>query len=395
MARSARNHHLSARRRDGAAVSPLELFFDLVFVLAITQCSSLMASGHGWRTVGQGLLVLGVLWWSWVGYAWLTSVVDPDDGVVRLVVFVATAGMLVVALCVPQAFDGRAVALTLAAAYGVVRAAHIGLFLIASEDDPGLRRSVLGLAVGTVVGVALVAVAAVCEGWPRGALWLLALLIDMGVPFTFGSEGWHLEPHHFMERHGLIVIIALGESIVALGVGAEVGVTPGVVVAAVLGVSLAAAMWWTYFDVGSLLAGRRLTELPAGKEQNEMARDAYSFLHFPIVAGVVLAALGLEHVLSHVTEPLDTVPAFALGGGVAVFLLGQVAFKRRATGMLGTQRLLAAAVSLASSLLFLAVDAWLSVALAALVVWALVVYELFHYAQVRAEIRAWDPHGEA
>ena len=129
---------------------PLELFFDLVFVLAITQCSTLMESGHGWRTVVQGLLVLGLLWWSWVGYAWLTSVVDPDDGVPRIVMFVAMAGMLVVALCVPEAFESRALGLTLAAAYGVVRAAHIGLFAIASSDDPQLRRSVMGLGRGHV-----------------------------------------------------------------------------------------------------------------------------------------------------------------------------------------------------------------------------------------------------
>src|SRR3954469_1683731 len=197
MADASRAHRISTRRRDGATVTPLELFFDLVFVLAITQCTALMESGHGWRTVGQGLLVLGVLWWSWVGYAWLTSVVDPDEGLVRVVMFVAMAGMLVIALCVPHAFDDRALGLTLAGAYAVVRAAHIGLFAIASTDDPLLRRAVIGLGCGAVVGVSLVAVAARCDGWVQGALWLVAIAIDMAVPFLFGSEGWHLEPAHF------------------------------------------------------------------------------------------------------------------------------------------------------------------------------------------------------
>ena len=251
--------------------------------------------------------------------------------------------MLVVALCVPEAFDDRALGLTLAAAYGVVRAAHIGLFAIASRDDPQLRRSVTVWRWARSSGVALVALRRSADGWVQGALWAVALLVDMAVPFLFGSEGWHLEPGHFAERHGLIVLIALGESIVALGVGTSVGLTAGVVAAAVLGVALAAAMWWSYFDVGSQLAARRFAETPPGQVQNEMARDAYSLLHFPIVAGVVLVALALEHVLSHVDEPLDTVASVALGGGIALFLFGQIAFKLRMTGILARQRVVPAA----------------------------------------------------
>ena len=385
-----RAHRISTRHRDGATVTPLELFFDLVFVLAITQCSSLMESGHGWRTVGQGVLVLGVLWWSWVGYAWLTSVVDPDDGLVRVVMFVAMAAMLVVALCVPEAFDNRGLGLTLAGAYAVVRSAHIGLFMIASTDDPRLRRSVISLGCGATVGVALVAVAALCDGWVQGALWLTALAIDMAVPFLFGSDGWHLEPHHFAERHGLIVLIALGESIVALGAGTTIGLTAGVVAAAVLGVALAAAMWWTYFDVGSLRAAQALENEPPGQVQNEMARDAYSLLHFPVVAGVVLVALGLEHVLAHVAEPLDDVSSVVLAGGVALFLLGQVAFKYRLSHLFSYHRIVVAACYLAAIPLFRVVDAWAALTIAAVVAWALVGYEVRHYADVRAAVRGRD-----
>jgi len=390
MTETGRPHRISARRRDGAAVTPLELFFDLVFVLAITQCSSLMDSGHGWRTVVQGLLVLGVLWWSWVGYAWLTSLVDPDEGLTRLVMFVAMAAMLVVALCVPQAFDDRAIGLTLAGGYAVVRAAHIGLFSIASTDDPRLRRSVISLGCGALVGVSLVAIAALCDGWVQGALWLVALIIDMAVPFLLGSDGWHIEPHHFAERHGLIVLIALGESIVALGAATSVGITAGVVGGAVLGVILAAAMWWSYFDVGSMLAARRLAELPPGQEQNEMARDGYSLLHYPIVAGVVLVALALEHVLAHVSEPLDDVASVALGGGLALFLVGQVAFKLRMTGTLARQRVVPAVVLLVAIPLFRSVDGWVALACAGAVMWLLIAWELYQYRDVRDEIRRWD-----
>jgi len=382
-------HHLRihAGRRDGATVTPLELFFDLVFVLALTRCSALMGSEHLWRNVAQGLLVLAVLWWAWVGYAWLTSLVDPDEWLPRLVLFVAMAGMLVMAICVPHAFDDQAFALAFAGAYAVVRIAHIFLFAIAAEDDPQLARSVFALAVGMVIGVSLIAVAAFCDGWVQGLLWLLALAIDMGGPFVFGSEGWHIEPAHFAERHGLIVIIALGESIVSLGAGAGDQLDGGMLATAVLGVFLAAASWWSYFDVGSVLAARRLVEMPPGKEQNEMARDGYSFLHYPIVAGVVLVAFGLHHALAHVTEPLDAISAVAVGGGLAVFLAGQVAFKYRLLGLLSRQRVVAVLVTLASIPLLQSVDAWLGVTISAVIMWGLIGFELWRYGDAREEAR--------
>ena len=139
--------------RAGERVSPLELFFDLVFVLAITQCTALMSHDPTWRGIGRGLVVLGLLWWSWGGYAWLTSVVDPDEGGVRLVLFAAMAALLVTSLCVPDAFGD--LGLTLALAYGGVRAAHIALFMLASRDDAGLRKAVVGLAVSTAIGVGI------------------------------------------------------------------------------------------------------------------------------------------------------------------------------------------------------------------------------------------------
>ena len=227
-----RTPHLTAVLRDEERVTPLELFFDLVFVLAITQCTALMSASPTWVGLAKGLLVLGVLWWSWVGYAWLTSVVDPEEGTVRLAMFAAMAALLVVALCVPRAFGGSA--LLFACAYAGLRAAHIVLFLVASRDDPALRHSVIGLAGSTAIGAGLLLAASSTDGAPQGGLWALALLLDMAGPFFFGSEGWKLVPGHFAERHGLIVLIALGESIVAIGVGAQAGVDAGVVVAAVL-----------------------------------------------------------------------------------------------------------------------------------------------------------------
>lgn len=180
----------TVRREAGARVTPLELSFDLVFVLALTQCTALMAETPTWEGLARGLLLLGVLWWAWVGYSWLTSVVDPEEGAVRLVLFAAMAGLLVAALCVPEAFGDAG--LLFACAYGVVRSAHIALFVLASRDDPGLRRSVTGLAAGTAIGVGLLVAASFADGALQGGLWALALTLDMGEPLVFGSEGWRL-----------------------------------------------------------------------------------------------------------------------------------------------------------------------------------------------------------
>ena len=227
----ARPRRLTAVLREEERVTPLELFFDLVFVLAITQCTALMAAEPTWVGLPRGLAVLAVLWWCWGGYAWLTSVVDPEEGAVRLAMFGAMAGLLVAALCVPEAFDDSA--LLFACAYGVVRVAHIALFVLASRDDPGTALFRRRLPRAPPIGVGLLIAAAFADGWVQGALWVVALLIDIGGPAVFGVEGWKLVPGHFAERHGLIVIIALGESIVAIGIGAVGEVDAGVVAAAV------------------------------------------------------------------------------------------------------------------------------------------------------------------
>ena len=371
--------------REEERVTPLELFFDLVFVLAITQCTALMAAVPTWEGMAQGLLVLGILWWSWVGYAWLTSVVDPEEGVVRLTIFAAMAALLVVSLCVPEAFGD--LGLLLACAYAVVRFAQIALFLVASRDDPALRRSVNGLGASTAVGVGLIVAASFADDQLQGGLWTLALLLDMGGPYLFGSEGWKLVPGHFAERHGLIVIIALGESIVAIGVGAEGGVDAGVVVTAVLGIAVAAALWWLYFDVVALVAERRLSNAAVGREQNEIARDSFSYLHFPMVAGIVLLALGLKKTLEHVDDPLKLVPAVALLGGTALYLLAHVAFRMRNVHRFSTQRLLCAAVLLALVPAAVELPALATLGILSAVLAALIAYERVHFAELRERLR--------
>jgi low temperature requirement protein LtrA len=380
-----RPSRLSATLRDGERVTPLELFFDLVFVLAITQCTALMAHHPTWSGLAQGLLVLGMLWWAWTGYSWLTSVIDPEEGAVRLVIFGAMAALLLVSLCVPEAFGNLALAFALI--YGVVRTAHIALFMLASPEDDALRHSVLGLAASTAVAVVLLATASLFDGLAQGALWALALLLDMGGPYFFGSEGWKLVPGHFAERHGLIVIIALGESIVAIGVGASHTLTLGIGTAAVLGVALTAAMWWVYFDIVAIVAGRRLAEAEVGRVQNEMARDSYSYLHLPMVAGIVLVALGLKTTIAHTDGHLHTVPAFALLGGLALYLLGHVAFRYRHIHTINRQRLLLAIVLLILVPAAAEVPALVSLAVANLLLWTMIAYETRSYGEGRQQVR--------
>jgi low temperature requirement protein LtrA len=375
-------------RGDQEAVTPLELFFDLVFVLALTQCTALMAAEPTWEGLAKGILVLGVLWWSWVGYAWLTSVIDPEEGAVRLVIFAAMAAMLVAALCVPEAFGDAA--LIFAIAYAFVRIAHIALFVLSSSEDPNLRKSVVGLGWSTAVGVGLLLAASFLDGVAQGALWALALTSDMAGPAFFGVDGWKLSAHHFAERHGLIVIIALGESIVAIGVGVTGDIDIGVVTAAVLGTVVAAALWWLYFDVVALVAGRRLASAQPGREQNAMARDSYSFLHFPMVAGIVLVALGMKKTLGHVGDPLKLVPAAALFGGAALYLLAHVAFRYRHVQTLNTRRL-ALAVLLAALIALIALGVHLpalaSIAILAALLVVLIVVETHSYGDSRVRTR--------
>jgi low temperature requirement protein LtrA len=375
-------------RREEERVTPLELFFDLVFVLALTQCTSLIAHEPTWTGMAKGVLVLSVLWWAWVGYAWLTSVVDPEEGVIRLAILVAMAGFLVAALCAPEAFGDQG--LTFAVAYGIVRGAHIWLFVAASGDDDGLRQAVVRLGVTTTVGVGLLAVASTLDDGPQLAVWALALLLDLGGTLAIDPTGWRLEPAHFAERHGLIIIIALGESIVAIG-GGVADLDGGVLAAAALGLVLSFGMWWLYFDTVSWMTTRRLSEV-TGRARNALARDAYSFLHLPMVAGIVLVAFGMHEALAHVGDPLHREPALALFGGTALYLLGHVAFYWRNTKVLKPHRWIGGVALLALSFVGTEVDALTSIALVVVAVAAVIGYENVRYAEVRQQVRSEVHH---
>jgi len=371
--------------RTGSKVRFLELFFDLVFVLAFTQSTALIVAHPTWEGVMQGMFAVALLWWAWGGYAWLTSTVDPEEGLVRFAMFGAMAGMLVVALSVPEAFGERALAFAIA--YGVVRFAHIALFVLASQGDANLRSSVTSLAVSSGVGVGLIVTASFLDGTSQLVCWAVAIVIDFGGPALFGVAGWKIVPAHFAERYGLIIILVLGESIVVLGVGVHLDLTAGLIAAAILGVALASALWWAYFDVVAIVTEERLTNKTPGREQNAFARDSYSYLHLPMAAGVVLVAVGLENTLEHYDEPLSTIATFALQGGVALYLLAHVALRLRGAHTLNAHRLIIAILLIAAVPAGRELPAVWNLAAVNLVVWAMIGYETWTYGAARAEVR--------
>ncbi|MFN2617531.1 MAG: low temperature requirement protein A [Thermoleophilaceae bacterium] len=366
-------------------VTPLELFFDLVFVFAITQVTSLMSTLPTWQGLAQGMLVLAALWWAWAAYAWLTNTLASDDRLARLGIFSAMAAMLVAALAAPKAFGDEGV--LFGCAYFVVRVLHIVVYAQGSPDV-GVRQAVTRLAPTAVGAPALLIVAGFMDDAVQGLLWAAALAIDYAGPAIMGPGGWRMSPAHFAERFGLIIIIALGESIVAIGVGASgPRLDAGVVVAAVLAVAAVAALWWAYFDVVAIVAERKFREA-RGEAQIRIARDSYSYLHLPMIAGIVLLALGIKKTVAAFDAPLDTVPAAALCGGIALYLLGHIGFRLRNVGTLNRQRLATALLLLALIPLATQVDALVALAGVTAASCGLVAYEATRFADARARVRA-------
>ena len=371
---------------EGQRVTPLELFFDLVFVFAITQVTGFLADHLTWGGLLRGLMLLGALWWAWAAYAWLTNTLNPEEGGVRLAVFGVMAAMLVVSLATPRAFSTDGV--TFGVAYFTVRALHLVLYAIAGWGDRDLLRAVLRIVPTAIIGPSLILMAAFLDDAPQLPLWGAALAVDyFGVLFG-RMRGWRVSPEHFVERHGLVVIIALGESIVAIGVGAAgLPLDADLIAAAVLGIVVAAALWWSYFDWTAYVSKARLAEA-TGVERATLARDLYSYLHLPMVAGIVLFALGMKETLAHLDEPLGSIPALGLSGGLALYLLAHVALRLRIGGGLGHGRPAASILLLGLLPVVGRVPALTALGMVATVCVALIAYEALRYPHARAWIRS-------
>jgi low temperature requirement protein LtrA len=387
--------------QEQASVTPLELFFDLVFVFALTQVTAFMADELSWHGILRGALVMMLLWWAWTGYAWLASVASAEERPIKLVLLTGMAAMFVLALCIPEAFDDLPGGLTgpvvLAICYLLFRVMHFMMFLIIAREDAGLRSQLLRFAPSVFISSMVLLVASQFEGWLQTGLWMLALVADYLGTALAGFSGWRLPaPGHFSERHGLIIIVALGESFVAIGVGvAQEPISWVIVIASVLGLILASALWWAYFDVSALLGEHALATEPV-ETRARLARNAYSFAHLPLVLGIVLVAFGLKEVLLYVSDssehslidPLPGVALAALVGGVVLYLLGHVVFKWLTVHTVSVVRLAAAGALLLTIPLIAGQPALVQLGVVALLVACAVLVESVLFAESRRKIRA-------
>jgi low temperature requirement protein LtrA len=366
-------------------VTPRELFFDLVFVFAFTQVTTLIADDPTFAGIGRGVLVLGALWWPWTAYAWLTNTVDPEEGFIGAALLVALIAMFLAALAVPRVFGDDGV--LFGAAFLVVVAMHLALYALAGRGNRELLVAVRRLAPWTLVGATLILIAGFADG-ARTWLWIAALACTYVGAGMSGSTGWRVFPSHLAERYGLVLIIALGEAFVAIGIGvSKIGL--GEVAAAILGLLVATSFWLAYFDFFSIRGERMLADL-RGPDRVALARDVYAYAHLPMIVGIVLFAFAMKTIVGHVGDELDSVAAFALCGGSALYLLTysaiRIRIERRVTASRG--RFVAALVLLLVLPLATVVPALAALALVTAVWLALHTYELVWWREARAESRS-------
>jgi low temperature requirement protein LtrA len=387
------------------AATTIELFFDLVFVFALTRVTDWMADEPDLTRVVRGVLIISVMWWCWVGYSWLCNVVKADEGVMRVGMFAAMGAMFVGAVTIPEAFEdlpgGIHGPTVFAFCYFAVRAVHLTLFWVASGSDPTLRGQVLRFLPSMLGGTVLLLVAAQTSGTTQTLLWLAALLFDYLGTFLGGSN-WRIgSAGHFVERHGLIIIVALGESVVSIGIGvAALPISWPIVIGSLLGLAVVSALWWAYFDVTALLAERAMTAA-RGTRLIRLARGGYTFLHLPMVIGIIMGALGLKKALEYsgdeehhtLADPLYGIPLIALYGGAALYLLAHVWFKRYLTGRLNVERLVLGVLLVAVIPLMALTPAIVSLAVLTVLLVVLVAWETHRFAEERHAVRHGEHHG--
>lgn len=359
-------------------VTTLELFYDLVFVFAITQVSHLLLRHLDWTGVGQATLVLLVVWWSWNYTTWVTNELDPESGVVRLLMIALMLASLLMAVAIPEAFGSRA--LLFAGAYVAIQVGR-HLFLTFAASGPGTHERMRASRIliwFCAAGVFWIA-GALADGPARTLLWLVALLIDYGAPAVtyrvpglpaVTPEAWNVSVSHFAERFQLFVIIALGETIVLTGATTSgLNLTTTRVLAFAVAFLIAAALWWLYFDYVARIAERRL-EL--ARNRTQLARDGYTYLHVVLIAGVIVSAVGDELVIAHPGEALPGPEVAAIVAGPAIYLLGHALFRLRMAGSISWKRLGGAIACVAVGVIGSGLDA-LVVALLVLAVLSVVI----------------------
>lgn len=375
-------------------VSTLELFFDLVFAFTLTQLTVLLADHLSLAAVAQVLLIFGVLWWMYGGYAWLTNTRTPDSTPERLLLLAGMSGFLVVGLAIPHGFSQRGEAASGAAlglGYLIVVLVHASLYY-------RLNRNIMRIAPFNVTSALLVILAGVVGGPAAYGLWAAALAIQVLSPLIAHPGGrFEIQPAHFVERHGALIIVALGESVAAVGISASrQAMTGSLVSAAIIGLALSAALWWAYFGTGDDDRAEHAFTAASREERPGLALSAYFFAHIPMLLGIVAVAAGVTLTIGHATQTRPLGQALALGGGVALFVAGDAWFRAALHIGPAWPRLAVAVFALAATALgvTVAIEAELAVLLAALV--AMLTAER-HAAtrSVPAPVRRWRRGGRA
>jgi low temperature requirement protein LtrA len=355
--------------------SPVELLWDLVFVFAVTQVTTLLSRDLSWAGLGRSMLVLALVWWAWSAFVWAANAQDTGSPTLRLVLLLAMVLTFVAGLSLPHAFEDEAPVFALA--YAAVRLLHLGLYADASRRGNASWAAIAGFGVTVLIGMALLVAGAVVGGTAQVVLWVLAAAIDYAGPAWLTRERLrglqHVAVAHFAERYSLFVIICLGESIVAIGVGASEETFDAQLVAGVtLGLLITVALWWTYFDRFATVAEERLR---THDDPVLAAADAYSYLHLVIVAGIIVFAVGVKVAVHDLGAPLDDSTRLALCGGVALYLAGHVAFRLRIAGSVGVEKLVAAAALLVLYAVGAGLAAWALAGAVTVVLGAMCAYE--------------------
>lgn len=315
---------MSAGLSPAVRVSTLELFLDLVFVFTVTQLTERLTVAMTWPSLLRVMLMLGVIWWMYDGYAWLTNTVTPMGGWRRALLVAGMAGFLTIALAIPYGYGSAGWAFGIG--YFLVNLVHTGLFVTAGGQ--GIRRAMRGLGPLNLASASLVLAGGfVPEPWRYGA-WSAALAVQIASPYLHPIGGFTISAAHFVERHGLVVIIALGESVIAIGVGVGTRVTGELLAVALLGLLLAYYLWWAYFGGDDQRAEHALAGIADTRVRARAALHAFGFGHYPLLLGIVVLAAGVKQVIGHAFASLRPAQALALGGGVALFLVGDLVYRR-------------------------------------------------------------------
>jgi low temperature requirement protein LtrA len=360
---------------DERRTSPVELLWDLVFVFAVTQVTELIATELSWEGVGQGVVVLALIWWAWSAFVWAANATDPRSPTFRAALVGALVAIFITGLALPHAFGDDAT--LFAVSYAIVRFIHLGLYVDASRKGNAAMSAIVGFAAATTAGMVLLIAGSFFEGATQTILWLVAIAIDYAGPAWLTRERLAglqaVAVAHFAERYALFILICLGESIVAIGVGASHHELDfGIVAAVALSLLIVVGLWWTYFDRVADDAEEHLR-----RHDNPVlaAADAYSYIHLLLVAGIVFFAFGSEWAIAGVSHELDPVARAGLFGGVALYLVGHAAFRLRIIGGVDEYELLAALVLGIQYVLLAHVAAWVGLVGIALVLLALTFLE--------------------